>query len=105
MNVLLVHNAEAGTADTPEQQHVVAEIRTAGHTVTSVSTKDNWRAAIMPHHDLVVAAGGDGTVRRVASALVGQPTPMAILPMGTANNIATSFGLAGLETAQVIERW
>lgn len=105
MNVLLVHNAEAGTADTPEQQHVVAQIRAAGHTVTSVSTRDNWRAAITPGHDLVVAAGGDGTVRRVASALVGQPTPMAILPMGTANNIATSVGLAGLETAQVIERW
>lgn len=105
MNVLLVHNAEAGGADTPEQQHVVTAIGAAGHTVTSVSTRDNWRAAITPGHDLVAAAGGDGTVRRVASVLVGRQVPMTILPMGTANNIASSFGLAGIETGALIAKW
>lgn len=105
MNVLLVHNADAGAADTPEQRQVVAQIRKAGHTVTSVSTRDNWRQAITADHELVVAAGGDGTVRRVASTLVGGQIPITILPMGTANNIATSFGLAGLPPAEVIDGW
>lgn len=47
--------------------------------------------------DAVVAAGGDGTVNEVASALVKLDAPeslsMAVIPMGTANDFATSIGL------------
>lgn len=44
---------------------------------------------------LVVAAGGDGTVRAVARRLLGRNSPLAILPLGTANNIARNFNLTG----------
>ena len=37
---------------------------------------------------IVVAAGGDGTVRSVASAVLGSPAALGILPLGTLNHFA-----------------
>lgn len=45
--------------------------------------------------DLVAIAGGDGTVRGAVHALHGRGVPLAILPVGTANNIALSLGIDG----------
>lgn len=43
--------------------------------------------------DLVIAAGGDGTVNAVAAALIGTPLPLAIIPRGTANAVASALGI------------
>ena len=42
---------------------------------------------------LVVAAGGDGTVSAVASALVDTSIPLAVLPVGTLNHFARDIGV------------
>ena len=44
--------------------------------------------------DIVVAAGGDGTVGLTASHLVGTETPLAIIPAGTGNILSRELGIA-----------
>ena len=46
------------------------------------------RTAVAEGADLVVAAGGDGTVRLIASELVGTTVTLGILPLGTVMNLA-----------------
>ena len=53
-------------------------------------------AAIRAHAgtvDLVILGGGDGTLNAAAPALVEAGLPFAILPLGTANDLARSLGL------------
>ena len=51
------------------------------------------RRAIESGAQVVVAIGGDGTVRSVASALVGTSVPLAIIPLGTGNIFARNMDL------------
>jgi diacylglycerol kinase (ATP) len=43
--------------------------------------------------ELLFVWGGDGTVQRCIDTMVGSDTPLAILPAGTANLLATNLGI------------
>ncbi len=51
------------------------------------------RSAVAAGARMVVAAGGDGTVRACAQALAGTQVPLAIVPLGTANLAARALGI------------
>jgi diacylglycerol kinase (ATP) len=62
---------------------------------------ESTRAALAadPHPNLVVVVGGDGTVREAAAALIGRETPIAIIPAGTGNVLASALGIGGVRSA------
>jgi YegS/Rv2252/BmrU family lipid kinase len=49
--------------------------------------------ALGKNYDLMVAAGGDGTVSGVADGLAGNPLPLGIIPAGTVNSLAEALGI------------
>jgi diacylglycerol kinase family enzyme len=53
--------------------------------------------------DLVVAAGGDGTINEIAEGMVNSQVPLAVLPAGTANVLAVETRL-GVKLERAAER-
>ena len=102
MKITLVHNPTAGSGQ--ETEDLVRLITDAGHDVRHRSTENGWEQLLQDPADLVVAAGGDGTVRKVALAAADHALPFATIPIGTANNIAKTLGVLG-DARELVETW
>lgn len=82
-------------------QRAVEILTQEGHSVTVAPTTGPnvagamARAQIAAGADLIVVAGGDGTINETAEGMIGSKVPLGILPAGTANVLATEMKLGG----------
>ena len=96
--IMLIHNPAAGRGR-GRLQTTLARLRGLGSVPEVWATASRGeaealaRAAVERGYDLVVAAGGDGTVNEVVNGLAGSGLPLALLPLGTANVLAIEIGL------------
>ncbi len=104
--VTLIHNPEAGDDRQHSAGQLEALLKEAGYKVRYQSSKENgWAKALKRSADIVAVAGGDGTVGKVARRLIGAGVPIGVLPVGTANNISKTLGIANLPVTQLIPAW
>jgi diacylglycerol kinase (ATP) len=97
----LMENPAAGIAGSPLVEDVVRELARQGASITRArgsdiaAARDAAReAAAEGKYDAIVAAGGDGTIRHIAAALLGSEASLGIIPVGTGNVLAHEIGLA-----------
>jgi diacylglycerol kinase family enzyme len=108
IDVAVILNPASGSAGrdaTPER--IVELFAAEGRAATILAAgpggtvADQARAAVEGGCRIAVAAGGDGTVNAVATAVLGRDVPLGVLPMGTLNHFAKDLGLP-LEPAAAV---
>lgn len=104
--VTLIFNPNAGDHRQPTIGQLEALIREAGFKYRAQSAKEEgWTKTLKRPTDIVAVAGGDGTVTKVARRLIGRDVPIAVLPLGTANNISRTLGIVDLPVTLLIPSW
>jgi diacylglycerol kinase (ATP) len=100
MKAMLIFNPAAGQRDfSGELRQVVAYLESQRWDVTLRRTfgpgdaTTYGREAVANGFDMVIAAGGDGTLGQVASGLAGSDCVLGVLPVGTGNVWAHMLGL------------
>lgn len=97
MHATLIYNQQAGNNSQPGPEQLLEALRQVGFEPAyhPTESEEDLNHVLDQARDLVVVAGGDGSVRAVATRLLGKDVRIIPLPMGTANNIARTLGLTG----------
>ena len=100
MKITLIVNPISGKKNHPEQLKLVRNLLGSGGMYPEIrETRKRGdgqqfaREAVDKGTEIVIAAGGDGTVNEVANGLVGSTVKLAIIPLGTANVLALETGI------------
>lgn len=88
-------------------------LRGAGHGIEAIATAGPASAggialrAIDRGADLILVAGGDGTINEVVNGIVHSEVPVGLLPGGTANVLSMELGIGNkiLPAAHEVENW
>jgi diacylglycerol kinase (ATP) len=100
----LIYNPASGQYSarrTAAIQDALDVLRSAGITTEEYETNGAGsgttcaQRAIREGCDTIIACGGDGTVHEVVQSLVGTNVALGVVPLGTANALASDLGLHG----------
>ncbi len=98
--VLLIVNPIAGDVDKTELiENIEGKAKTQGFDLQVYKTNgENDRQSIEQflqdfQPDRVLAAGGDGTINQIADIIREYPVTLGLLPLGSANGLATNLGV------------
>jgi diacylglycerol kinase family enzyme len=97
LQVLVVVNTGSGTLSAPaERDRLRTLLHDAGLQPTLVEVKSGKEiATVVDGHasDVVVAAGGDGTINAVVERLIGSERILGLIPGGTLNHFTKDLGI------------
>jgi YegS/Rv2252/BmrU family lipid kinase len=97
--VLVIANPAAGFRPVEERAALAAQrldslgLRAELYRTNGPGDAQRAARAAVKSFDLVVAAGGDGTVHEVANGLAQSQTPMGVVPLGSMNILARELGV------------
>ncbi len=98
----VIYNPVAGQRHGARMRKTFRALERAGARLTVIETKGRGDAertasqASRAETDILIAAGGDGTINEVVNGLMAAPgpvPPLGIIPLGTANVLAQEIGL------------
>ncbi|MBK5294812.1 MAG: NAD(+)/NADH kinase [Acidobacteriia bacterium] len=101
-NAHLIYNPNAGGLQGRKAKLVEESariLRGSGHrlelcrTASAGHATELARAAVAAGADLILVAGGDGTINEAMNGMVGSSVPLGVLPGGTASVLAMEIGL------------
>ena len=104
MRAILCHNPKSGDGE-HSRTELLDALKDAGIDARYCSIKSgDFPRVLREPAELIIAAGGDGAVATVIKSMPDRGVPLAILPLGTANNIAHSFKIIG-SVNELVKTW
>lgn len=104
IHATVLHNPESGFEQISKEELIHA-LQLKGFESTYVDIrKEGFSINLKDPVELVVIAGGDGTLINLAKHAINRNIPIGLLPLGTANNVATCLGISG-KPADIIAGW
>lgn len=100
MRMKIILNPTAGRGRALESQRIITDKLNAAGVEFDLETTlgpsqvvEQTQQAVSKSYDLIIAAGGDGTLNQVVNGMVGTGVPLGVLPCGTGNDFATMIGM------------
>ncbi|MHB8882020.1 MAG: diacylglycerol/lipid kinase family protein [Thermodesulfovibrionales bacterium] len=93
-SIVIIGNPVSRQTSPEKLRAVVSFFEGKGHRTELLITRKRGdaeeyaRQAIAQHPDILISAGGDGTVNEVVNGLAGSEVPLAVIPLGTTNVLA-----------------